>query len=301
MKRWTVWVVFPVLVVALAGMSVWGAAMPRAAAQDAGTAEWTISRMDFTSVYPRGFQFVLDAESSGGPIVSARVVWQHRPTNRANEPVRVRRATGEIDMESMIITATWEPSGATNVPPWVAVYYAWELRDEAGNEYVTERQMAEYADASRVWTRLETDDAIIFSEGMVAGAGELVAEALAATRQKYLDGWGGTLPYKPRIILFHDFDTFNEWRINAIDTSGLGYVSVGVTSDAWGARHRCFTARWKNWRMRRCCTRWSICTSMSICIRGARSIRRAGSSKGTRASMRTVPTLTMWNSCAIWQ
>lgn len=243
MKRWMVQAVVLVALVGLAGLNAW-AALPCVAAQEMDTAhavvpqdaglEWAVTQMDFTSLYPRGFRFQLAAESGGGAIVSARVVWQHRPTNRANEPIRVRRAIAEYDEESGVFTATWEPSGSTNVPPWVAVYYAWELRDEAGNEYVTDRQMVEYADESRVWTRLETDDAIIFSEGLPAMVGEMVASALAQNRQKYLDGWGATLPYKPRIILFHDRASFDEWRVDAIDTTGLGYVTVGITSDAWG-------------------------------------------------------------------
>lgn len=245
MKRRVVTATVFTLLLAMVGLVVLSAVTPTATATDStgeplaqtvqqAAAEWTISADEFTSTYPDGFTFVLHAESSAGPIVSARVEWQHRPHIRARQTISVRRETGVIDAATGTITATWTPSGATGVPPWVAVYYTWTLRDAAGNEFTTERAMVEYADTSRPWTRLETDDAIIFSEGMSASVGELVGQALVETREKYLAGWGATLPYKPRVILFHDFASFNEWQRDSIDTTSLGYVSVGLTSDAWG-------------------------------------------------------------------
>lgn len=207
---------------------------PASEALPQNDAVWTVTENTFLSAYPNGFKFVLQAQSSGGSIVSARVEWQHRAHNRPRQPISVRRETGEIDAETGVITAVWRPSGSTGVPPWVAVYYTWELRDAAGNVFETDVTETEYADNTRAWLRTESEDAIVFSEGLPAGAGELVLQALRETRQKYLDGWGQTLPYKPRIILFHDLETFSEWQVDRYDTTNLGYVSVGLTSDAWG-------------------------------------------------------------------
>lgn len=199
-----------------------------------GSAEWTIGSMTFESRYPDGFAFRLQASSSGGAIVSARVEWQHRPHNRPNQPITIRRADGAIDPATGEIVATWTPSGSTAVPPWVGVYYRWKLRDEAGNEYVTEQASAEYADTSREWARTETDEVSVFASDLPDNMGDLVAEAMAAQHQKYLDGWGGTLPYRPRVILFGDFDAWLAWQVGHQDTTGLGVIRVGVTSDEWG-------------------------------------------------------------------
>ena len=200
----------------------------------ANTAEWTIEQMDFESRYPNGFAFVLRATSSGGEIVSARVEWVHRPNTRTKQPISVRRATGEIDPTTGLITAVWEPTQSTAVPPWVGVYYRWRLRDAAGNEFVTDENFAEYADTSRRWQRTETDEVIVFANGLSDEMGDLVAAAMDAQRQKYLAGWGQALPYRPRVILFGDMDTWLEWQVGHQDTSGLGLVRVGVTSDEWG-------------------------------------------------------------------
>lgn len=249
MKRRMAVVGIAALVLAMAGLLALSAATTPATAEDSraesgayaadsapqqNEALWTVNADEFASSYPFGFTFTLDVESSGGPVVSARVEWQHRAANRANQPIRVRRETGEIDPGSGVITATWIPTGSTGVPPWVAVYYSWRLRDEAGNEFVTERRMVEYADNTRPWLRYETDDALIFSESLPESVAVTVGEALAETRAKYVEGWGETLPYKPRVILFHDIATFNEWQVDSYDTTSLGYISVGVTSDTWG-------------------------------------------------------------------
>ncbi len=199
-----------------------------------GTAQWTIQRMEFASRYPHGFTFTLRAQSSGGPIVKATVEWQHREHNRPNEPITVRRAEGEIDPETGLIVATWEPSGATAVPPWVAVYYRWKLRDAAGNEYMTERTLAEYSDDAHTWKRTESDKVIVFATGLPDEIGDMVVEAVDAQYPKYVEGWGASLPYRPRVILFGDFDSWLEWQVGHQDTSGLGVITVGMTSDMWG-------------------------------------------------------------------
>lgn len=198
------------------------------------TAEWTINQMEFESQFPAGFAFRLDAASSVGPIVSARVEWYHRPHIRPNQPISVRRAEGDIDPATGVITAVWNATESTAVPPWVGVYYRWKLRDEAGNEFVTDQAAAEYADPGNAWTRTETDEVVVFATGLPDNMGDLVAEAMDAQRQKYLDGWGDALPYRPRVILFGDMDTWLEWQVGYQDTTDLGVVRVGVTSDAWG-------------------------------------------------------------------
>ncbi len=45
--------------------------------------------------------------------------------------------------------------------------------------------------------------------------------------------WGDTLPYKPRIVLFGDYDAWLEWRTADHNTSDTSVV-VGQTFDEWG-------------------------------------------------------------------
>jgi hypothetical protein len=196
-------------------------------------AEWTIGEMTFTSNYPTGFSFTLEASSSGGAIVGAEVEWVHR-ANRPGQPKQRRTEDGEIAADTSLITATWEATQSTAVPPWVGVEYHWNLRDEAGNEFETEPVQVEYEDTSKDWIRHESDDVVVFSVGLSDDIGANVVEAMDAQRQKYLDGWGGALPYRPRVILFGGMDDWLEWQIGHQDTSGLGVITVGLTSDLWG-------------------------------------------------------------------
>ena len=200
-----------------------------------GDAEWTVASMGFSSQYPTGFTFDLQASSSGGTVVSARVEWVHRAQDHVGVPLTVRRADGVIDPATGTITATWTATGSTAVPPWVGVYYRWRLRDEAGNEYTTDRTEAEYTPANAdQWDRQESNEVLVFSKNLPANMGDLVLEAMDAQRQKYLDGWGELLPYRPRVILFGDMDSWLEWQIGHQDTTGLGVITVGLTSDYWG-------------------------------------------------------------------
>jgi hypothetical protein len=249
MNRPSVYVVVPVLVIMALALIALNLITPFAdanAQEDApappvsdsppqDTAAWTVDQMTFESNYPDGFTFRIQASSSGGPIVSARAEWTHRPNTRPDRPLQVRRADGEIDFETGLITATWSPTGSSNrIPPWVGVDYHWQLRDEAGNEFITEMAFAEYEDNSKDWIRLEADEVIVFSNGLPEEIPEMVVEAMAVQRQKYEDGWGQLLPYRPRVILFGDMDTWLEWQTGYQDTSGLGVIAIGWTSDVWG-------------------------------------------------------------------
>src|SRR5215831_4493830 len=121
-----------------------------------GSAQWTVNSMTFQSSYPKGFSFALDAASSGGKIVEATVSWSHAPGT-------IRHAGGTIDSSGKI-SATWVSNAAAAVPQWAGVLYWWILRDEAGNIYQTDQKYNEYADNTRGWRRMESEDIIVFWE-----------------------------------------------------------------------------------------------------------------------------------------
>jgi hypothetical protein len=59
----------------------------------------------------------------------------------------------------------------------------------------------------------------------------MVLDALAQQHDKYLAVWGEALPYRPRIVLFGDFDAWTEWQT---EPNSSGGVRVGLTLDEWG-------------------------------------------------------------------
>jgi hypothetical protein len=206
---------------------------PPSQPQVQNTAEWTLSAINFQSQYPHGMTFSIRASSTGGPIVAASVEWVHR-AHRAGQTRRIRREQAEIDPETGVITAVWEPMQSDAVPPWVEVRYNWKLRDEAGNQLVSETLIAEYEDYARPWIRTEADDVIVFSTGLSEEFNQTVIEAMESIKPKYVAGWGDPLPYRPRVILFADREDFDEWRIFTFDTSTFGYVVGGFSTSVWG-------------------------------------------------------------------
>ncbi len=108
-------------------------------------AGWTVGAPTVESIYPAGMIFRLRAESSGGPIVRARLVW-YRPVLRPGAIRRVQVEEARIDAGTGELVAVWQPDGLIMLPPWSVVAYHWELRDAAGSDFETGPQTAEYAD-----------------------------------------------------------------------------------------------------------------------------------------------------------
>ena len=184
-------------------------------------AEWTVEEVVFESLYPDGFRFTAKITSDAGPIVRGRVIWSHVPGRQNSKLI-------EINEDTSLLTVTWEP-GRDRVPPWVGITYYWDVGDAAGNSFQTEPQVVEYEDNTREWLRSESDDIIVFSQGLPPEANQLAIEAMAAQRDTYRAAWGGVLPYKPRAILFGDRSAWLEWRVGLI-SAGV----IGETSDSWG-------------------------------------------------------------------
>ncbi len=201
--------------------------------QAQNNAEWMLEDEAFTSQYPAGFTFSVQATSSGGPVVAASVEWVHRD-HREGQTRRVRRQEAEIDPGTGMITAVWEASQNDSVPPWVEVRYVWKFRDEAGNQFETDTLIAEYADHGRDWIRTENADVIVFSTGLSEEFNQTVIDAVTAMEKKYIAGWGAPLPYRPRVILFADREDFNEWQLFVFDTTTFGYIVGGYSTGVWG-------------------------------------------------------------------
>lgn len=204
-------------------------AEPEVTADLPGTAEanpdveWTVGDLTFESNYPRGFTFTAEISSSAAPITRARVVWSHAPGTQRSRSARIDPDTGTL-------VAEWVVQGSDAVPPWVGVTYTWDVTDAEGNFFETEPLYVEYADDSREWTRTESEDIIVFTQGLPEEVGPLAVEAMAELRETFRQAWGDLLPYKPRAILFGDQEAWLEWRV--------GFQNprvIGTTRDDWGA------------------------------------------------------------------
>ncbi len=191
-----------------------------------GKAQWAVKSMTFTSDYPNGFEFALDATSSGGKITGASVIWRHGPaSSRTRAQGKIDAATGKINAQS-----EQKPS----LPQWIDVEYWWTLNDDAGNVYETEHKHAEYADNTRKWHRAESDDVIVFwQDGLPDEVGQATIDSMREVRDVYLKNWGKLLNYKPRVILYLNHQAYEEWS-PGVGTEAGGVVRAGQTSQVWG-------------------------------------------------------------------
>jgi hypothetical protein len=194
-------------------------------ANNGGKAQWTVKKMDFISNYPNGFDMPIEASSSAGKIVLAKVSWRHstlKPTSMLVYPDRNGNYIGH-----------WGPNIYQELPQWVGVDYWWTLTDERGNIFETPHGYAEYADNTRKWKRLVSEDAVIHWEASLpADVGPQIAAALKKKRDKFEMAWGKLLDYKPHIIIYASYKPWQEWmQGTAIDPQSLD----GLTNPEWGA------------------------------------------------------------------
>ncbi len=212
------------------GADLPGEPIPPRPAEVEGDANWTIGELTYQAEFPEGITFGIEAESDAGAIVSARVVWMHAPGSGFQ-----RSRGAHLDGESGRWVATWEPVGG-DVPPWVLVRYHWELTDDQGNRYFTEERDEIYPDGDNAdyWRHLESEDAVVYWFDLPDEYGQLVIEAMAARREFYRLAWGGSLPFRPRIILYGP-DALAQYEL-ALGRPAVvgGGIVAGTTSEDWG-------------------------------------------------------------------
>ncbi len=192
-------------------------------ATNEGDAEWTVAANTFTSNYPNGMTFTIQASSDKGEITSATAIWSHAPRQ-----IR-RRPAEEYNPDTETFTAVWLAEEST--PPWVMVNYRWRFVDAEGNVYTTEWYMdEEYADNTSQWSRYESEDVIVFvQKGLPEETGQTVLDAMAAQRETYRQAWGDLLSNKPRAILFANRQDFAAWRSGSTNPN-----VIGETRSDWG-------------------------------------------------------------------
>ncbi len=187
-----------------------------------GKATWNIKTMSFVSQYPKGFDFVLDATSTGGPIALATVVWRHSTIDPQFEFVKV-------DPSGQFI-AHWVPPTGHNIPQWVGVDFWWKLTDSAGNVLETPHGYAEYADNTRKWKRMLSEDVVVHWEASLPDdIGKEVIAAMRDQRATYLRDWGRLMDYKPQIVIYASGKPWLEWQPD-VDLKTVD----GETNPQWG-------------------------------------------------------------------
>lgn len=195
-----------------------------------GNAAWTIGESTFEGKFLEGMRFTITASSSAGRITSARVVWSHAPGNNTQ-----RSRGASFDEASGLWVAVW-PHDRGDVPPWVLVRYRWELTDALGNRYISAERDEVYADSDNAarWHSAESEDVVVYWIDLPDEFGQQTIQAMAERREFFRQAWGGSLPYRPRVILYGPTALPEyEQALGRPARAGAG-ITTGTTSEDWG-------------------------------------------------------------------
>jgi len=199
----------------LAALPVLQPAAPAAQAQ--GSATFTIEETTFESHYPRGMVFTIKASSSGGDIARAVLFYRLRSGTRSRENADFDAATG-----AWVADPYTEGGG---LPPWVDFDYWWMLTDSAGNIFETEPQHGVYADNTREWYSVDTEDITLYWYGFDESFGQMVADTMARMRPIFEEGWGRLISYKPLAIIFPEGNAWDEYVSGGNNPDAAGFTS----------------------------------------------------------------------------
>lgn len=178
------------------------------------------------SRYPRGMEFRVRVTSEDAPIrdVVLFVRFVHGSGTRA-----VAEYEAEADEW---VARIWETGNMQ--PAWTPLTFSWRARDAEGNSADTEPYPADYADTGREWFRMESEHVILywfgFGEDDPDAIAQQMADAMAATHPRRVEGFGRPLSYKPVAVVYPD-------RATLAETVGSGVTSdrfAGITSSEWG-------------------------------------------------------------------
>lgn len=196
--------------------------------EDQKVAGFLFTSFTFRSHYPAGMEFSAVIEPPEGVTISrVKLSYTFSNTGRSGEPAAVRPG---VDSNEWIATF-YEYRGLT---PWHDLDVFWEIRTTDGSTITTEPVHAVYYDATREWYRAESNDIVAYWFGISETLGKYVIDAMATNREKYLQGFGIPLPYRPVAIIYPPGGIWNEYQSGAVlddtDFGSTGTIIFGPGS-----------------------------------------------------------------------
>jgi hypothetical protein len=184
----------------------------------------TVDGFEFTNLtyhsnYPRGLEFRATITPPEGVTYNqVMLVYTFSTGKRSRMPAR----PGDAPNEWVAI-----PYEGLGLPPWHEMDVVWGVRGADGLSVDSEPLHAVYYDASREWFRAESEDVIVYWFGMPEELGRYVIEAMAGNREKYLQGFGELLPFRPTAVIFPPGPSWNEYKGEAsIDDTDFGFTGT---------------------------------------------------------------------------
>ncbi|MCI0714583.1 MAG: hypothetical protein L0154_30795 [Chloroflexi bacterium] len=170
---------------------------------------YVFSVITYQTRYPRGLEFTFKVTPPEGvDLQSVNVKHEFAGGDRG------RTQAQQIDEEG-----TWQaiPFERGGLPPWQVLDVTFTAAGGDGSGVETEPITVQYNDPTRPWWRGESADATIYWFDFPQELGDIVLKQVASVQDKYEKGFGGRLPYVPRVIIFPPGEAWGEFR-----TGGIG-------------------------------------------------------------------------------
>ncbi len=189
---------------------------------------FTFTGMTFQSSYPTGMTFTV-AITPPENVTIRDVALEYTFTNTGD-----RGEPAEISQGAEPNTWVATLYALRGMTPWHKIDASWRVRTTDGSTINTALLHAIYYDPTREWYRAESDDILVYWFGVSDELGRYVIDAMARNREKYREGFGILLPYRPVAIIYPPGGVWNEYKAGvAIDDTDFG--STGTIIEAPGS------------------------------------------------------------------
>lgn len=176
---------------------------------------FTFTNLTYRSLYPGGLEFKATITPPEGVEYSSVTLFYTFATGKQS---RVAAQPGDNPNEWIAV-----PYEGRGLPPWHEVDAYWGVRGANDLSVNSEPLHAVYYDSSREWFRAESDDILVYWYDMPEDLGKVVIDAMASNRDKYLAGFGESLPYRPMAVIFPPGPYWNEYKgDSSVDDTQLG-------------------------------------------------------------------------------
>ncbi len=178
--------------------------------------------LTYVSHYPQGMEFRAIITPPEGVVVNHVTLFYTFSTGKTG---RKRARPGDAPNEW--IATPYDDRGLL---PWHELDVEWGVRTADGQAVNSEPVHAVYYDPTREWYRAESDDVLVYWYGMPEELGQVVIDAVAGNQQKYLEGFGEPLPYRPLSVIFPPGSDWTEYKGSEdIDDTDFGFTGTIIS------------------------------------------------------------------------
>lgn len=178
--------------------------------------------MTYRSLYPSGMEFKATIVPPEGMQIEQVTLFYTFSTGKLG---RIRAERGDAPNEWIAV-----PYGARGLPPWHEIDAYWGVRGANDLSVDSEPVHAVYYDPTREWYRAESEDIVVYWFGMPEELGKYTIDAMAENRDKYHQGFGMEIPFRPLSVVFPPGGVWNEYKgDDTVDDTEFGSTGTIIS------------------------------------------------------------------------